>query len=72
MYRFRDKSVKIHEDYQDDGEYSAGRKILKAMHDNNVKNAAVVVTRVSAKHIGLRRFSTMEEAAIVAFRKLSD
>lgn len=49
---------KIHEDYQDDGEYGAGRKIHKAMHDN--------------KHIGLWRFSIMEEAAIAALRKLSD
>lgn len=72
VYRFRDQSGKIHEDYQDDGEYGAGRKILKAMHDNNVENAAVVVTRVFAKHIGLRRFSIMEEAAITALRKLSD
>lgn len=69
VYRFRDKSGKIHEDYQD---YGAGRKKLKAMHDNNVENAAVVVTRVFAKHIGLRRFSVMEETAIAAPRKLSD
>lgn len=72
VYRFCDKSGKIHEDDQDDGEYGAGRKILKAMHDNNVENAAVVVTRVFAKHIGLQRFSIMEEAAIAALRKLSD
>lgn len=70
--RFRDKSGKIHEDYQDDGEYGAGRKILKEMHDNNVENAAVVVTRVFPKHIGLRRFSIMEGVAIAALRKLSD
>lgn len=36
VYRFRDKSSKIHEDYQDDGKNGAGRKILKAMRDNNV------------------------------------
>lgn len=72
VYIFRDKSGKIHEDYQDDSEYGASRKILKAMHDNNVENATVVVTRVFAKHIGLRRFSIMEEAAIAALRKLSD
>lgn len=59
VYRFRDKSSKIHEDYQDDGEYGAGRKMLKVMHHNNVENAAVVVTIVFAKHIGLRRFSIM-------------
>lgn len=36
VYRFRDKSGKIQEYYQDDGEYGAGRKIRKAMHGNNM------------------------------------
>lgn len=71
-YRFRDKSGLIHEDYQDDGEYGAGRKILGALRDNNIENAAVVVTRLFAKHVGLRRFSIMENVAIDALRKLSD
>lgn len=72
VYRFRDKSGLIHEDYQDEGEYGAGRKILGALRDNNIENAAVVVTRLFAKHVGLRRFSIMENVAIDALRKLSD
>lgn len=62
VYRLRDKS----------SEYGAGRKILKAMHNNNVENADVVVTRVFANHIGFRRFSIMEKAAITALCKLGD
>jgi hypothetical protein len=53
-------------------EYGAGRKILGALRDNNIENAAVVVTRLFAKHVGLRRFSIMENVAIDALRKLSD
>lgn len=59
-------------DHNKSSEYGAGRKILKAMHNNNVENADVVVTRVFANHIGFRRFSIMEKSAITALCKLGD
>ena len=44
-YRFTSQDGSIHEGFDDDGEYGAGRSLLKAMIDNEITNALFVVSR---------------------------
>lgn len=70
-FRFTDNNGKIHENYQDDGEHGAGRKLLKYMRENNLMNMSFVVLRwFSGKHIGPKRFSIMESLISEASREL--
>ena len=53
----------VHDGYQDNGEYGAGRRILKELCDQNVSNAVVIVSRINGKHLGPRRFQIMKDIA---------
>ena len=59
VYRFRNQG-KIIENYHDDYEHGAGRRLLKYMQENQIMDAAIVVTRWMGEHIGPQRFSIME------------
>ncbi|XP_062585845.1 uncharacterized protein LOC134247508 [Saccostrea cucullata] len=59
VYRFREND-KVTENYHDDGEHGAGRRLLKFMQDNQIFNAAIIVTRWMGDHIGPERFTIME------------
>ncbi|XP_062602803.1 protein IMPACT homolog [Saccostrea cucullata] len=59
VYRFREND-KVTENYHDDGEHGAGRRLLKFMQDNQIIYAAFVVTRWMGEHIGPERFTIME------------
>ena len=63
VYRFKDnESDKICENYHDDGEHGAGRRLLTYMKDNQILNTAIVVTKWSgSKHIGPLRHQIMED-----------
>lgn len=51
---------KLIENYTDDGEHGAGRRLLKYMQENQIMNVAIVVTRWIGEHIGPQRFTIME------------
>ncbi|XP_061172695.1 uncharacterized protein LOC133182008 [Saccostrea echinata] len=60
VYRFRDSSEQTHEGYNDDGEFGAGRRLVKIMQNLQVTNMTVVISRFQVKHIGGRRFEILE------------
>ena len=43
----------IHDEYNDDGEFGAGRKLVKMMQTLQVYNMTFVILRFYAKHRGL-------------------
>ena len=63
VYRFTGSEGLVHDGYQDNGEYGAGRRILKELCDQNVSNAVVIVSRINGKHLGPRRFQIMKDIA---------
>ena len=49
------------ENYHDDDEHGAGRRLLRYMQENSIINTVVVVTRwMGNGHIGPKRFTIME------------
>lgn len=61
VYRFKREDGKIAENYHDDNEHDAGRRLLRYMQENEIHNSAFVVTRwMGDGHIGPRRFTIME------------
>ena len=69
-YRFKDAEGRVHDGYCDNGEYGAGRRMLKALADQGILNAAVIVSRRLGKHLGPRRFEIMNKLALSAAAKL--
>lgn len=64
-------SVQLSEDYQDDGEFGAGYRMLNVIRDHKLTNVAVFVVRhYGGEHVGHMRFSVMKEAASDALEKL--
>ncbi|KAK3084817.1 hypothetical protein FSP39_019522 [Pinctada imbricata] len=63
VYRFRDeRDGKIRQNYHDDGEYGAGRRLLKYMTDNEITNSTIVITKHdSGRYIGYQRFQILED-----------
>ncbi|KAJ8306165.1 hypothetical protein KUTeg_016710 [Tegillarca granosa] len=62
VYRYVDNSGNIQKGYQDDGEFGAGRKLLKYLETNDISNTAFIISRWSSgNHIGPKRFSLMEK-----------
>ena len=70
VYRFTGSEGLVHDGYQDNGEYGAGRRILKELCDQNVSNAVVIVSRINGKHLGPRRFQIMKDIATSAAEML--
>uniref|UniRef100_K1Q9C7 IMPACT-like protein n=1 Tax=Magallana gigas TaxID=29159 RepID=K1Q9C7_MAGGI len=61
VFRFRREDGKIVENYHDDDEHGAGRRLLRYMQENEIHNSAFVVTRwMGGGHIGPERFTIME------------
>ena len=57
-------------DYEEDGEYGAGRKILSEMIENDVKNRVIFIARFCGKQkLGGTRLSSYMEAARKAVEK---
>ena len=69
-YRFTSQDGSIHEGSDDDGEHGAGRSLLKAMTDNEITNALVVVSRWFGGKIGPRRFTHIKEAGLSAVKSM--
>nr|XP_022307840.1 protein IMPACT homolog [Crassostrea virginica] len=69
-YRFKDAEGRVHDGYCDNGEYGAGRRMLRALADKGILNAAVIVSRRLGKHLGPRRFEIMNKLALSAAAKL--
>lgn len=59
IYRFMEQG-KLIENYHDDGEHGAGRRLLKYMRENQIMDVAIVVTRWMGEQIGPQRFTIME------------
>lgn len=59
VYRFRDQG-KIVENNHDDYEHGVGRRLLRYMQENQIMDAAIVITRWMGEHIGPQRFNIME------------
>ena len=62
-YRFTDSHGKMHESYHDDSDHGTGRRILNIMRDNDISNAAMVVSRCrskGARYINYERFQIIE------------
>lgn len=75
VYRLRGEHGKITENYHDDREHGAGRRLLRYFHDNQIYDVAVVVTRwmpLGDSHMGPVRFSIMEELVNDVVNKLDD
>uniref|UniRef100_K1QN75 IMPACT-like protein n=1 Tax=Magallana gigas TaxID=29159 RepID=K1QN75_MAGGI len=71
VYRFRDKDRKLIEGSMDDGEFGAGRNLLKRMEERGYENFACVLTRwYSGEHLGIARFGQMREGVDQVSQKL--
>ncbi|KAK3100530.1 hypothetical protein FSP39_021398 [Pinctada imbricata] len=72
VYRFKDERGKIHQSYHDDGEYGAGRRLLKYMINTEINNCAVVICRWKGnRFLGYDRFSIMEELVCMSTDELN-
>ena len=70
-YRIQGKGQVV-ENSCDDGEYGAGKRLLKLLRDQNIINKIVIVTRwYGGKHMGPRRFDCITEVANKALQALS-
>ena len=75
VYRFKDKNGLIHEGYNDDGEFGAGRRLLKVLQNLDVTNMTFLISRFYRKHLGFRRFQIMENLAadiVLAHRRATE
>lgn len=62
VYRFRDKDGKVIDGSMDDGEFGAGRNLLKHFEERGNENIACVITRwYGGEHFGVARFGLMRE-----------
>ncbi|XP_061195102.1 uncharacterized protein LOC133203309 [Saccostrea echinata] len=62
VYRFSTVDGTVHENYHDDCEHGAGRRLLRYMRENQIHNTAFVITRwMGEVHIGPQRFAIMEQ-----------
>ncbi|XP_061188024.1 uncharacterized protein LOC133196101 [Saccostrea echinata] len=62
VYRFSTEDGTVHENYHDDCEHGAGRRLLRYMRENQIHNTAFVITRwMGEAHIGPQRFAIMEQ-----------
>ncbi|XP_061179611.1 protein IMPACT homolog [Saccostrea echinata] len=66
VYRFKDAQGRVHDGYCDNGEYGAGRRMLKVLVERDVLNVAVVISRKNGRHLGPRRFDVMNDLVIKA------
>ncbi|XP_078330459.1 protein IMPACT homolog [Crassostrea virginica] len=72
VYRFTDKDGKLIDGYMDDGEYGAGRNLLKHLEERRLNNVVCVVTRwYGGEHLGGMRFELMKDVATEAAQKLN-
>lgn len=70
-YRLQNGDSPILEDYQDDGEFAAGRTILKALEKEGLKNIVVFMIRYyGGKHLGSRRYEIFKEVTLTALVQL--
>ncbi|XP_061178529.1 protein IMPACT homolog [Saccostrea echinata] len=69
-FRFSTSDGTAHEGSEDDGEHGAGRMLLKALADNDINNALVVVSRWCGSKIGPRRFTHINEVGLSAARNM--
>lgn len=66
-------SVKGEQDYQDNGEYGAGFRLLKVIREMGMDNVAVFIIRhFGGNHLGPRRFTIMMDLARAALSRLRD
>ena len=65
IYAYRiQKQDGFFENSCDDGEYGAGRKLLRFLQENNIVNKIVIVTRwYGGKHMGQRRYECIMKVA---------
>ena len=70
-YRFQGQDGTIHEGSDDDGEYGAGRHLLKSLTDHEINNVLVIVSRwFSGNKLGPRRFTHISEVGLSAAKNL--
>ncbi len=70
-YRISGQQGTVIENFDDDGEHGAGRKILKLLRESNVVNKMVVVTRwYGGTHMGPHRFTCIQDIARKALQYL--
>lgn len=69
-YRFTSPDGSTHEGSDDDGEFGAGRALLKTLSDNEVTNTLVMVSRWYGSKIGPRRFTHINDAGMSAVKNM--
>ncbi|XP_061194046.1 protein IMPACT homolog [Saccostrea echinata] len=69
-FRFSTSDGTTNEGPEDDGEHGAGRMLLKALADNDINNALVVVSRWCGSKIGPRRFTHINEVGLSAAKNM--
>lgn len=71
-YRVGNEQLAVH-NWEDDGEWGGGKKIMEAIQGNDVYNRLVCVTRWSSNvhHLGPSRFDLIKELSNSAIRNLS-
>ena len=65
IYAYRIRSgEKLHEHFEDDGEFGAGRRLMDLLRENDAENILVCVTRwYGGRHIGPARFQMVIDNA---------
>nr|XP_022290388.1 protein IMPACT homolog [Crassostrea virginica] len=70
--RSTDKDGKLIDGYMDDGEYGAGRNLLKHLEERRLNNVVCVVTRwYGGEHLGGMRFELMKDVATEEAQRLN-
>ncbi|XP_061188800.1 uncharacterized protein LOC133196973 [Saccostrea echinata] len=69
-YRMQDAQGNVRDGYCDDGEYGAGRRVVRLLGDQSATNVAFVISRKSGSHIGSRRFDIICDAVLNVANKL--
>ena len=69
-YRLQDAEGSVRDGYCDDGEYGAGRRVVKLLEDQSATNVAFVICRKFGNHIGPRRFDIICDVVVNAAKKL--
>ena len=60
------------QDYEDDDEHAGGRTILRLLEKSDIFNRAVFVSRTyDGTHIGVKRFSAIEDAVRAVLARFS-
>lgn len=70
-YRFTSPDGSTYEGSDDDGEFGAGRELLKTLIDNEVTKALIVISHWYVSKIGPRRFTHITDTVVNAVKNMN-